>query len=326
MYLPGSYTIAILLMFITMLCWGSWANTQKLTPNWRFELFYWDYTFGVLLCSVLIALTLGSTGESGLPFLADWQQTRSSAFWQAILSGVVFNIGNLLLVAGIAIAGMAVAFPIAIGIALVMGTALSYLVTPEGNLNMLMMGLAFILAAILLDAKAYSKAQHGEKQAIKKGIVVSLLSGVTIGLFYPFLAKAMSGPSAAGPYTALVIFSIGVVLCNIPFNYLLMRKPISGTPLKMSAYFEGSSKAHLVGVVGGVIWAIGMGLNLIAAQEAGPAIAYAFGQGATLIAAIWGVFIWREFKGVANVQGILGMMFVCYLLGLGFIGYAKLAA
>lgn len=324
MYLPTDYLTAILFMFITMLCWGSWANTQKLASRWRFELFYWDYAAGVLLTSVLLAFTLGSTGEAGLSFLPDFSQASTAAKWSAFFGGVVFNIANLLLVAAIAIAGMAVAFPVGIGIALVLGTILSYWVSPQGQATLLVLGVAFILAAILFDAKAYSRAVSGSGKNMRKGIMVSIISGLLMGTFYPLVARSMEGAGSMGPYAAMVCFSAGLFVCNLPFNRLLMSRPIEGEPVSMGDYFKGGVREHSIGLLGGFIWAMGMGLNLIASQKAGPAIAYAFGQGATLVAAVWGVFVWREFKGVQGITPLLAFMFACYVIGLGCIGVATL--
>jgi glucose uptake protein len=317
MYLPETEMSGFALMFVTMLCWGSWANTQKLA-NWRFELFYWDYVFSVLVMSIVFAFTLGSMGHSGLNFLQDLAQADHMNFYSAMLGGVVFNIGNLLLVGAIALAGMAVAFPVGIGIALLMGTTLNYLIKPQGDFVYLSIGVGLILAAVLFDAIAYKKVAKSKSSSLK-GIIVSVLAGVLIGLFYPLVARSMEGAGALGPYTAMVFFCIGVFICNIPLNAYLMRKPLHGTPVKMSGYFNATRKQHLLAWLGGFIWCTGMVLNLVSAQQAGPAIAYAFGQGATLVAAVWGVFVWREFKGVKGVNYWLALMFTCYILGLFYI-------
>lgn len=320
MYIPSDYSSAVALMFVTMLCWGSWANTQKLSPNWRFELFYWDYVLGVLATSIVLGLLL-----AGKPaFVTDALAAAPEARTYALGGGMIFNVANLLLVAAISIAGMAVAFPIAIGIALVLGTALSYWLQPSGDARFLMMGVAMIFVAIILDAKAYKKLSALHKSTSQKGIWISIISGLLMGSFYPLVARSMEGVGALDPYTALLWFSIGVYLCNFVANTWLMRKPIAGAPVSFSQYFQGTFTQHLTGILGGAIWCVGMGLNIVAAQQAGPAVAYAFGQGATLIAAIWGVFVWREFKGVNGVNALLFFMFVSYILGLALIGAAKL--
>ncbi|MES2212262.1 MAG: GRP family sugar transporter [Pseudomonadota bacterium] len=319
MYVPHDYLTATILMFVTMVCWGSWANTQKLTQHGRFELFYWDYTIGLVLGSLILGFTLGNqhSGE-GLMLLADFNQARLDAFWDAFGSGVLFNLANVFLVAGIALVGMAVAFPVAIGMALIIGTLLSYMVQPSGNALLLFAGVFSVLIAVLLDARAYKALSHASKGS--KGMLLPIVSGLLMGLFYPLIARSMSGVQALGPYAALIVFCVGVLLGNIPLNALLMRKPLEGTPLRGSHYWHLSFADHLCGIFGGLIWVLGMGFNLIAAKHTGPAIAYAFGQGATLVAAFWGVFIWKEFKGHPEVNRLLALMFVAYLIGLVLIG------
>lgn len=326
MYLPSSYNMAVILMFITMLCWGSWANTAKLDKNWRFELFYWDYATGVLLTSLLFALTLGSIGSLGTSFFNNIANANMEILGKAFAGGVIFNIANILLVAAISIAGMSVAFPIGIGIALIMGTLLSYLVAPQGNIFFLSVGITLVLLAIILAAIAYKKKDNQENKThtSKKGILISIISGILMSLFYPLVASTMKGSPSLTPYTAVFFFALGVFVSNWIVNYIFMRIPITGSPLSMQAYFKGSLKQHLIGIFGGFIWCVGMSFNIIAATNAGPAIAYAFGQGATLIAAIWGVFVWKEFAKTKQVYPILVLMFLFYLLGLISIGMAKL--
>ena len=158
MFILENYSTAIVFCIVTMLCWGSWANTQKLSAStWRFELFYWDYVFGILILSLLFAFTLGSNGSSGRAFLADLQQADTSNLFSAMLGGIIFNLANILLVAAIAIAGMSVAFPVGIGIALVLGVLVNYIDKPEGNALLLFGGVALIALAILLNASAYRK-------------------------------------------------------------------------------------------------------------------------------------------------------------------------
>ena len=324
MYIPDSYLAAVVMMFITMICWGSWANTQKLAKGWRFELYYWDYAIGVLVMSAVFGFTLGSFGSSGTPFFEDIGQSDLSHITSAFLGGVIFNIANILLVAAIAIAGMAVAFPIGIGIALVEGTLINYIFSPQGNALLLFLGVTLVLAAIILDALAYRRIPSGAGGGTNKGFIVSVIAGILMGLFYFLVARSMEGPQSLGSYSAVFFFSVGLFICNIPVNYIFMKKPISGTPVSMSEYFKGGSKVHLIGILGGLIWCVGMAFNIVASTKAGPAIAYAFGQGATMIAAIWGVFVWKEFKEAQSVTGLLVFMFLCYALGLVFIGAANL--
>jgi glucose uptake protein len=330
MFIPQSYQLAIILCIVTMLCWGSWGNTQKLAgKSWRFELFYWDYVLGILLFAILLGFTLGSNGGAGRGFVEDIKQADSGNMLNAILGGVIFNASNILLVAAMAIAGMAVAFPVGVGIALALGVIVNYVFAPQGNALWLFMGVALIVAAIIIDAVAYKKHSASLQKVSGKGILLSVGAGVLMSLFYRFVASSMATsfevPEAGKltPYSAIFFFAIGVLISNFFFNYFIMKKPFDGSPLSFSDYAKGSFGVHLTGILGGVIWNIGMSMSIIASGKAGFAISYGLGQGATLIAALWGVFIWKEFKGASkSVNNLIFLMFIAYLAGLALLVYA----
>lgn len=314
-----------------MLCWGSWGNTQKLAgKTWRYELFYWDYVIGIFLLSLIFAFTLGSNGEGGRPFLEDLSQADRSNIISALIGGVIFNAANILFSTAIALAGMSVAFPVGIGIALVLGVLINYSGSQKGDSLFLFLGVALITLAIIINAVAFKKASSGSQKVSTKGLVVSILAGVLMSFFYRFIAASMdlenfSNPAVGmmTPYTAVVVFSLGIFLSNFVFNTILLKNPISGEPTSYTEYFKGSFKTHMVGVLGGLIWGIGNSLNLIAAGKAGAAISYGLGQGATLVAALWGVFIWKEFKNAPQGVGIqLALMFVLFFAGIVSIIFA----
>lgn len=328
MFIVQDYSLAILFCVITMLCWGSWGNTQKLaSKTWRYELFYWDYVTGILILSLIFAFTLGSIGENGRGFLEDLRQAESGNLLSAFVGGIVFNAANILLSTAIAIAGMSVAFPVGIGIALVLGVIVNYAGSQKGDPVLLFLGVGLITLAIIVNAFAYKRASSGSQKVSTKGLVVSVLAGVLMSFFYRFVAASMDLDNfvdpAAGkmtPYTAVVIFSLGIFLSNFIFNTILLKRPISGEPTGYKEYFAGSFSTHLVGILGGIIWGIGNSLNLIAAGKAGAAISYGLGQGATLVAALWGVFIWKEFRNASKgVGGLLAVMFVLFLAGIFLI-------
>jgi glucose uptake protein len=326
-----SYGVAVFLAFITMLCWGSWANTQKLAQKqWAFQLFYWDYAIGVLLLAILLAFTVGSSGSEGRSFLPDLAQADGKSLISAFLGGVIFNIANILLVAAIAIAGMSVAFPIGIGLALALGVIVNYIRTPVGNPLVLFVGVVFVVLAIILSAMAYRKLPS-QTTTKTKGIVISLAAGVLMGFWYYFVAASMTDNfvhPAAGkltPYTASVVMAIGLFISNFLWNTIFMYKPITGEKVTYRDYFKkGDTKLHLIGIFGGVIWGLGTVVNIIAAEQAGYAISYGLGQGATLISALWGVFIWKEFKGAKGVNGLLAAMFLFFVVGLALIIVSRL--
>jgi len=331
MYIVDSYWVAVLMTIVTMLCWGSWANTQKLASReWAYPLFYWDYSIGVFFVSLIFAFALGSHGAEGQSFADSLLNASLKSILLALLGGIVFNIANLLVVAAIDIAGMAIAFPVGIGIALVVGVVVNYIATPLGQPIILFVGVALVTLAILLDALAYRKISKGSART--KGIVLSVVGGILMGFFYRFVAASMSPdfhspiPGTLTPYSAFFIFSIGIFLSNFLFNTYFMYKPISGSKVTFKEYFtKGTPKLHLTGIIGGVIWGVGMLLNVIAAGEAGFAISYGLGQGATMVAAIWGVFIWKEFENSPKgTYTLLGFMFLSFLIGLGLIIVARI--
>ena len=335
MFIVNSYALAVVLCFVTMLCWGSWGNTQKLAAkSWRYELFYWDYVIGMVLFALLLAFTAGSIGEQGRPFLADLQQASWSSILWILVGGIIFNASNILLSASVSIAGMSVAFPLGVGIALVLGVVNNYRVavmqgSKTGNVLLLAIGVILVVCAIVFNGMASARKGEGavSKADQRKGVILALIAGVVMSFFSSFVMRSMDttnfvSPEAGKvtPYTAIVIFTVGVLLSNFVFNTIVMRKPFVGEPVSYSEYFKGNFKTHLVGVLGGCIWCLGTALSYITAEKAGPAVSYALGQGAPMVAAIWGVFIWKEFKGAKKgVYGLLIAMFCFFLAGLATI-------
>ena len=333
MYYCDNYALAVFFCVITMFCWGSWGNTQKLAgKTWRYELFYWDYVIGVLLFALVSGLTAGSWGGGDWSFLANLKQASQSNLISAFFGGIVFNAANILLAAAISIAGMSVAFPVGIGLALVLGVFMNYLIDRKGDPTLLLMGVALIVVAILCNAFAY-KIKDGmvrEKKStnLRKGIGLSIICGVLMSFFYGFVARTMdinfaaAAPTAGKmtPYSAFFVFTVGVFASTFLFNGIAMRKPVTGEPISGREYFKGKLPVHLVGILGGLIWGLGNGINLVAAGKAGTAISYGLGQGATLVSALWGILVWREFAGAPKKANILNfVMFLLFLAGLGLI-------
>jgi glucose uptake protein len=328
LYQPETYAIALSFMILSMLCWGSWANTVKLCPGYRFQLFYWDYVIGLLIGALVWGFTLGSATITGRPFFEDLTSIARASLILAVIGGVIFNVANLLLVAAIEIAGLAVAFPVGIGLALVVGAVSSYILSPNGNPLMLFGGIALVVAAIICDAIAYRLREREHAAMSKRGVVISLISGLLMGSFYPFVSRSMSGADAPGPYAVSFYFAVGVALCAIPVNYLLMRKPLDAqSPVSISGYSAAPARWHLWGIIGGAIWCTGAVLNFVASRAhiVGPAVSYSIGQGATMISACWGVFIWREFSAAPKqAKTYLVWMFVLFLLGLTLVALAPI--
>ncbi len=363
MIIPATYAVALLLMILSMLCWGSWANTFKLAGQWRFELFYLDYSLGVLLAAALAAVTFGSMGDE-LSVRDNLSIASRHNMAYALAAGVIFNLANMLLVAAISIAGMAVAFPVGIGLALVIGVIWNYILNPQGNLILLACGVILVMIAIVVDALAYSAhertrpalrpvaatpvaASRGSSRSSRssrsssvqaaparrggaRGILLSLLSGVLMGSFYPLVEVSKTGDLGLGPYSVAVIFAIGVFVSTFIFNIYFMNLPVEGEPVAFYQYFRGTGRQHLLGILGGMIWCAGAITNFVAASapksvQVGPAISYAIGQGATMVSALWGLLVWHEFRGaVPRVRLLLGLMLAFFIGGLALLSLAPL--
>jgi glucose uptake protein len=328
-YQPQAYSIVLLFMLASMLCWGSWANTRKLTAGYPFSLFYWDYVAGILVGSLLWGFTLGSVGNDSASFLANLRAADSTHLLYAISGGVIFNVANLLLVAAIDLAGMAVAFPVGIGLALIVGVVLNYAIHPAGNPLFIFGGVALIAAAIMLDALAY-KRRESSNPTSTRGVVLSIVSGVLMGIFYPFVAKSTLGDHALGPYAVGFIFAIGVALCSLPLNSFLMGHSLTGEPsTSFAQYLKTKGSWHFWALLGGMIWCTGAVSSFVASKVnlVGPAVSYAIGQGATMVSAVWGVFVWREFASAPRAaRKLIPWMFLLFLTGLCAIAIAPLLA
>jgi glucose uptake protein len=332
MILIENYTLAVMLCALAMICWGSWQNTQNLAGRtWRFELFYWDFILGIFLFSLLMAFTFGSLGNSGRSFLSDLEQATLQNLISAALGGAIWNLGTLLLVAAISIAGMSVAFPIGGGIGWILGIVINYLGKPEGNPYLLFGGSFIIVLAILFSMASYRKLARTQHKAPLKGILLSFAAGLMIAFFYRFVASSLDTqftPETTGKltsYTAVVIFSLGAILSTMLFNPFFMRKPVQGNPVTLADYFRGKAPAHLYGILGGAIWCLGNSASFMAVGAASPAISYGLSNSAPVVAALWGIFVWKEFSGAPEgTSRLLWLMFLCYLVGLALIVYARI--
>jgi glucose uptake protein len=326
MFVPASFGVALLMMITSAVCWGSWANTFKGTKNYRFELFYWDYAIGIFLISLIFAFTLGSMHGDSTSFLANVQAADKSNIVCALIAGAIFNAANLLLVAGIDMAGLSVAFPVAIGIALVVGVVLSYTLQPTGSALMLAFGVLCAVTAVIMDGKAYSALAAAGRAVSRKSIIVCVISGMLMGLFAPFVTRALTTGAALGPYSIAVFFTFGALLCCFPVNIYFMKHPLVGEPVPFADFFKATPRDHILGVVGGFIWGTGMVLNFVAASCTGVAISYAIGQSAPMVAALWGIFVWKEFAGApGRAYKYLGLMFLFYVMAIILVAQAYTA-
>jgi len=323
MFVPATFAAALVMTILSTICWGSFANTFKVTKNYRFEFYYWDYAAGIFLISVVLAFTMGSARGGDSAFVANLHDAATLNILWAAIGGFIFNIANVLLIAGIEIVGLAIAFPISIGIALVEGVVLSYALQPKGSAGLLGAGVVMAVLAVILIGMAYGQLQGANRSVSRKGVVVCIISGLLMGTFAPFVTRAMTAAHPLTPYTVAVFFTLGAVICCFPFNTYLMRRPLVGEPVGFGGYTAAPAAYHALGLIGGVIWGIGTVFNFVAASLVGVAISYAIGQASPMIAALWGVFVWREFKGSnAKAKLYLVGMFVAYVLALVLIATA----
>jgi glucose uptake protein len=324
MFTPHTLGIALFMMITSAICWGSWANTFKGVKNYRFELFYWDYAIGIFVISLVLAFTMGSTGNDTNSFLNNVRSADTNNIVSTMIGGAIFNLANLLLVAAIDMAGLAIAFPVSIGIALVVGVISSFAIQMKGNAPLLAAGVVCALIAVVLDGKAYGSLAIAGRPVSKKSIVVCVVSGVLMGLWAPFVARAMTHGNPLGPYSIAVFLTLGALLSCLIWNVYFMKKPLVGEPVSFAGYFSGPMSGHVLGLLGGFIWGIGMVFNLVAASFTGVAISYAIGQSAPMVAALWGVFAWKEFAGApGKAKMYLVLMFVFYCFGILLVARAN---
>jgi len=338
MFLIENYWLAVCAFVFCMICWGSWSNTQKLAAKtWRFELFYWDFVLGLVLTALLWGFTAGSFGSEGTSFWADLKEADGQSILYAMIGGTVWNLGNLLLVAAIAVAGMSVAFPIGGGIAWLGGIIFNYIIEVRGGAkleslpkSMLFSGVVIIFVAIALTMVAYKRLASQQKKPSTMGIILSVLAGLFIAFFYGFVVKSLDpvfvtgGTGNLGPYSGVFFFTLGAFLTTFLFNPYFMMDPVEGESLNMKQYFAGNLKTHLIGVLGGLIWASGLAVSFMAIGSADPAVSYSLSNAAPVVAILWGVFVWKEFKGAPKgTNTILSIMFVLFLIGLVVITASK---
>ena len=320
MFVPPGFAVALIMTIMSAICWGSWANTFKGTKNYRFELFYWDYAVGIFLISVILAFTMGSLHNDATSFLNNLQSADKINILWALIGGIIFNAANLLLVAAIDMAGMSVAFPVGIGIALVVGVVLSYALQPKGNPLLLALGVLCAIAAVIMDGKAYAELSASGRAVSRKSIIVCIISGILMGLFPPFVTRALTTGAALGPYSIAVIFTFGALISCFGINVYFMKRPLVGDPVRFADFFKATPRDHILGLLGGAIWGTGTVFNFVAASFTGAAISYALGQSAPMVAALWGLFVWKEFVGAnAKAHRFLGLMFLFYVLAIALV-------
>lgn len=341
MIIPGSSTAVLAILILGMLAWGFWANTLKATGNkWRFELFCFDFAIGAVIAATLLALTLGSLGFDGFSFWDELSLAGKRQDFFALVAGMIFNLGNMLLLGAISVAGMAIAFPAGMGFALIIAGFLNYAMNPGGKPAFLFGGVVVVLAAIVLDAMAFkgmAKAQRdariepGKKpkrtRVSLKGIFLSIAGGVFLGAFTPFVQMARSGENGLGPYSLGFFFAVGIAFSTFVFNLFFMNLPVQGEPVEIGTYFQSKLKPHLLGILGGILWYGGMLAPLVANRAEGKArvqapLAYGLTEAAMVVAALCGLFIWHEMDGAdGSVKSRFGLALVLLIAGIALSAF-----
>lgn len=352
MTLPTTYLAGILLLILSMLCWGSWANTQKL-GKWRFELYSYDLSVGVVICAAILAFTLGSLNSSELTFQENFLIVSYRKMAYCVGGGMVFNLANLLLLGAMSIGGLAVAFPVSLGVAAIVSAVWNFALNPQGNAILILGGAVLVAAAIMVNVFAYTthvdlQAEESKKAALQidprakrtkprikpagpaRAVTLSVMSGILMGIFSPVMNAGREGDNGVGPYGMALLFAAGMLVSTFLYTPFFLNFPVSGAPIQFFDYFKGTARQHLLGVVGGGLLALGAAAGFVgAATPASVKIGPAFGDTAlhagAVVAALWGLLAWHEFKGGSErIRMLLAVMLVLYLAGLGMMSIAPL--
>jgi glucose uptake protein len=334
MILPGSYTLAMILLTLGMLASGVWINTFKAARGaYRFELYYFDFAIGALVASLVIALTAGSLGFDGFSLLDDLSLAGKRQEFFGFVGGVAFNLGNMLLVAAVSVAGISVAFPLAMGTGLIIAVLWNFTTNPGGNSAFLFGGVALLVVAVVFDVLAYStwataraRASNEAGRKMKKpnfrGVVLAAAGGLLLGSFSNVTAMAEAGEYGLGPYSAGFIFAIGILFSTFVFNLFFMNLPVAGEPLEIGDYFRAKISQHGLGWLGGILWYVGLSASLVTGRIEGKAkvplqLSFGIGQAGIVIAVLCGILLWRELSESEGAKSRLWMMLALLIAGIG---------
>lgn len=346
MILPHTDIAVLLVMLLGLLCWGSWANAFKLGGKLRFELFYYDFALGVLVAAGICAYTAGSMGFDGFTVMDDLLNASKHQILSGVAAGALLNFGNMLLMAAVAVAGMTLAFPVAFAVAMVIGGALTYLLSPAGSPSFLVLGGSVLLAAAMLDTLAHRRvgrlrhetlAKAGKARSTRrprggKGAALAAVGGLLMGTAYPLLAKAQDVNTGLGPYATGLVVACGVFGATLILNLYFINLPVEGEPLELTDFFRTTLPQHLLGILGGALWFAGLlAFLLVTSPKAdihpNRAIGYGLAQGGPVLAALYGMLVWKEVRDADGRARVLAaLMLVLFVLGLVLESLAQLPA
>ncbi|HYP13103.1 MAG TPA: hypothetical protein VEQ63_04205 [Bryobacteraceae bacterium] len=334
MILPTTFVTALTVALLGMLCAGIWPSFFKSAKGWRFELFYFDFALGTVLAAIVLAVTFGSMGEE-LTVSDNLLITGKRQMGAAVAGGIALNLGNFLTLSGVAISGMSVALPISIGLAFVIGTVSRQMLKTGEPLALSLAGAALVLVALIAAAMAYfagGGVRSAKQGTTYKGVFVSALGGLLVGLSYFPLAWSRVGEIGLGPYTAMALVAAAVLGSTIVLNLYFINLPIQGKPIPLSAYFKGSFKNHMLGALGGIIWAVGL-LALLVSSGAPPEVglptsaAFALSHAATLVGALVGFLFWKEYSGApGRARALFSLAMLLTAVGIAIFAASPLLA
>jgi glucose uptake protein len=344
MILPQTSSLVLTIAVLSLLFLGAWATMFKAAGKWRFELFYFDFAFGVALTALIFSFTLGDLGYDGFSFIDDLQHAGKRQWLFCFLAGVVLNLGNMLLMGAVSISGISVAFPISLGFSILISAALGLLVKAGGNPTLVMLGCVLIFTAIVVSAMAYrinavqrheQLARAGVAKSTRrpnpiKGILIAMFGGLLMGSVGGLIAKAREGDLGLGPYAISAVIGFGIFFSSLVFNIFFMNLPVEGEPVDFGAYFKSKPRQHVMGLFGGALWYCGLLGGMVAthvpeALQPAPLLRLMLGQGAPVVAAILGILFLRELKGSdMRVKVLAALMIILFVCGLAMIGLSPM--
>ena len=348
MLLPASPAATLALVLISLICWGIWANTLKMAGKWRFELYICDFALGFALLAVVAAFTAGTLSSSELTFQENFLVASYRNIAYVLLAGAIFNAGNMLLTATVSMAGMALAFSITCGVALTVAAIRSLIFDSPGGMLVVLAGAALLLAAVVLAAYAYSQLLRARAEGVKHAalqadpraklgkrpprvpgaalpVTLAAIGGLALGLFHPLLDLGRAGDNAVAPYGLTLLFAasiLGSTVLLVPFFFTF---PVSGQPIAFRDYFSGTSKQHLLGLLGGVLAGCGFltAMLALAVPRNGVGLSYGLSEAGPLLAVICGLFIWSEYRGAERPRLLILVTVVLLAGGIALLAISR---
>jgi glucose uptake protein len=348
MILPASLASVLILLVLAAVCTAAWPIFQKLTGKWRFELFYYDFSFGVLVCALVAAFTMGQFLPKELSFSDNFLIASKRQMVWGIGAGIVFNLGNILMAGALSVSGLSAAMPMTLGVALIVESIWSYIANPTGfSAVLLLLGVVLVVVAVIALAFGYSSYIDARRQAAVKAaalhpdprakkaavaepgagrsILLSVLGGLILGFFPPLLDFSRESDSGVAPYGLAILFASGVLISSLFYIPFFLNFPVDGPPIELADYFKGTGRQHLLGLIAGIVLMAGLlcGFTVYgvpSGANAGAALTYAGNHGAILMAILLGALLGRDFRGAGvGVKMLLLGAGVLFAAGIGIV-------